>query len=178
MSGLRTRPSRPRVSQRTRARLLARRTGRPGISRPIRRPWKRIRSAKATEPPHLGQTLLLRGIAAVVVDALPSIGRAPASTGPRRLAPLRARPAALGVSVGEQQSHYCDTEQNKTDRAHAVLPVHLIPSANSLRTRPSQPRASRHSRAPGVWSSWCPKANVHIQGIPTWGQKNAYVTSS
>jgi hypothetical protein len=42
---------------------------------------------------------------------------------------LRARPAALGVSVGEQQSHYCDTEQNKTDRAHAVLPVHLIPSA-------------------------------------------------
>src|SRR5215468_404896 len=83
-----------------------------------------IRSAKATEPPHLGQTLLLRGIAAVVADALPSIGRAPASAGPRRLAPLRARPAALGVSVGEQQSHYCDTEQNKTDRAHAVLPVH------------------------------------------------------
>jgi hypothetical protein len=39
---------------------------------------------------------------------------------------LRARPAALGVSVGEQQSHYCATEQNKTDRAHAVLPVHLI----------------------------------------------------
>src|SRR6516225_872207 len=38
------------------------------------------------------------------------------SAGPRRLAPLRARPA-LGVSVGEQQSHYCDTEQNKTDRA-------------------------------------------------------------
>jgi hypothetical protein len=31
---------------------------------------------------------------------------------------------ALGISVGEQQSHYCDTEQNKTDRAHAVLPVH------------------------------------------------------
>src|SRR5437588_1473273 len=84
---------------------------------PVRRPWKRIRSAKATEPPHLGQTLLLRGIAAVVADALPSIGRAPASAGPRRLAPLRARPAVLGVSVGEQQSHYCDTE-NKTDRAH------------------------------------------------------------
>jgi hypothetical protein len=41
---------------------------------------------------------------------------------------LRARPA-LGVSVGEQQSHYCDTEQNKTDRAHAVLPVHLILAA-------------------------------------------------
>jgi hypothetical protein len=29
---------------------------------------------------------------------------------------LRARPA-LGVSVVEQQSHYCDTEQNKTDHA-------------------------------------------------------------
>ena len=27
---------------------------------PIRRPGKRIGSAKATEPPHLGQTLLLR----------------------------------------------------------------------------------------------------------------------
>jgi hypothetical protein len=32
---------------------------------------------------------------------------------------LRARPA-LGVSVGEQQSHYCDTEQNKTDRVHGA----------------------------------------------------------
>ena len=135
-----------RVSAYPRA-ALARPTRRPAISRPIRRPWKRIRSAKATEPPHLGQTLLLRGIAAVVADALPSIGRAPASAGPRGLAPLRARPAALGVSVGEQQSHYCDTEQNKTDRAHAVLPVQLIPSPNSLRTRPSQPRASRHCRA-------------------------------
>src|SRR5262245_4322526 len=102
------------------------------MARPIRRPWKRIRSAKATEPPHLGQTLLLRGIAAVVVDALPSIGRAPTSAGPRRLAPLRARPA-LGVSVGEQQSHYCDTEQNKTDRAHAGLPVRV--SSGGLRRR-------------------------------------------
>src|SRR5262249_55758665 len=68
------------------------------------------------------------------------IGRAPASAGPRRLARLRARPA-LSVSVGEQQSHYCDTEQNKTDRAHAVLPVHVIPAASSWRTPPSQPRA-------------------------------------
>jgi hypothetical protein len=33
---------------------------------------------------------------------------------------LRARPA-LGVSVGEQQSHYCDTEQNKTDHAHGFF---------------------------------------------------------
>ena len=128
---LRTLPSRPRGSQRTRARLLARRTGRPGAASPIRRPWKRIRSAKATEPPHLGQTLLLRGIAAVVADALPSIGRAPASAGPRRLAPLSARPAALGVSVGEQQSHYCDTEQNKTDRAHSSSPSPSFRAANS-----------------------------------------------
>src|SRR5262249_15167606 len=139
----------------------------PGISRPVRRPWKRIRSAKATEPPHLGQTLLLRGIAAVVADALPSIGRAPVCAGPRRLAPLRARPA-LGVSVGEQQSHYCDTEQNKTDRAHAVLPVHLIPAASSWQMRPSPPRASPHSRGlayglhdgqrPASTSTTCPAA--------------------
>src|SRR5258708_10020360 len=113
------------------------------MSRPIRRPWKRIRSAKATAAQDRLIALVERGIAAVVVEALIGIGRAPASAGPRRLAPLRARPA-LGVSVGEQQSHYCDTEQNKTDRAHAVLPVHLIPAACSLRTRPSQPRASLH----------------------------------
>src|SRR5262249_48285657 len=55
------------------------------------------------------------------VEALSGIGRAPASFGSRRLAPLRARPA-LGVSVGEQQRHYCDTEQNKTDRAHGSSP--------------------------------------------------------
>jgi hypothetical protein len=65
---------------------------------------------------------LLRGKTAVVVDAFPGIGRAPASAGPRRLAPLRARPA-LGVSVGKQQSHYCDAEQNKTDRAHDCPPL-------------------------------------------------------
>jgi hypothetical protein len=60
---------------------------------------------------------------AVVVDALTERGRAPASAGPRRLAPLRARPT-LGVSLGEQQNHYCDTEQDKTDRAHGFfLPV-------------------------------------------------------
>jgi hypothetical protein len=64
---------------------------------------------------------LLRGKTAVVVDAFPGIGRAPASAGPRRLGPLRARPA-LGVSVAKQQSHYCDTEQNKTDRAHGSSP--------------------------------------------------------
>src|SRR3989440_7419936 len=95
------------------------------MSRPIRRPWKRIRSAKASAAQDRLIALVERGIAAVVVEALIGIGRAPASAGPRRLAPLRARPA-LGVSVGEQQSHYCDTEQNKTDRAHAVLPVHLF----------------------------------------------------
>src|SRR2546421_12924857 len=114
------------------------------MSRPIRRPWKRIRSAKASAAQDRLIALVERGIAAVVVEALIGIGRAPASAGPRRLAPLRARPA-LGVSVGEQQSHYCDTEQNKTDRAHAVLPVHLIPFANSLRMLPLRPRASPHS---------------------------------
>src|SRR6516165_4022290 len=62
------------------------------------------------------------------------------------VAPLRARPAALGVSVGEEQSHYCDTEQNKTDRAHAGLPVHLIPDASSWRMPPSQPHVSARSR--------------------------------
>jgi hypothetical protein len=102
----------------------------PGVAGPIRRPWKRIGSAKATEPPHLGQTHLLRGIAAVVADALPGIGRAPAPVCPRRLAPLRARPA-LGVSVGEQQSHYSDTEKNKTDRAHGFL----LPASPFVRRR-------------------------------------------
>src|SRR5262249_22494634 len=97
------------------------RTGPPGVAGPICRPGKRIGAAKATEPPHLGQTLLLRGKTAVVVDAFPGIGRAPASAGPRHLAPLHAGPA-LGVSVGKQQSHYCDTEQNKTDRAHGSSP--------------------------------------------------------
>src|SRR5262249_50746990 len=91
---------------------------------------KRVRSTKATEPPHLGQTLLLRGITAVVADALAAIGRAPASAGPRRLAPLRARPA-LGVSVGEQQSHYCDAEQNKTDRAHGSSPSPSFRAVNA-----------------------------------------------
>src|SRR5262249_46206337 len=77
---------------------------------------ERIGSAKAAAAQDRRLIALVeRGIAAVVVEALTGIGRAPASFGPRRLAPLRARPA-LGVSVGEQQSHYCDTEQNKTDR--------------------------------------------------------------
>src|SRR5262249_57034657 len=74
--------------------------------------------------------LVERGIAAVVVEALTGIGRAPASAGPRRVAPLRARPA-LGVSAGEQQSHYCDTEQNKTDRAHGSSPSPSFRAANA-----------------------------------------------
>jgi hypothetical protein len=45
---------------------------------------------------------------------------------------LRARPA-LGVSVGEQQSHYYDAEQNKTDRAHGSSPS---PSFSSDAVRP------------------------------------------
>jgi len=64
--------------------------------------------------------LIERRIAAVLA-AVPRVDRAPASAGPRHLALLRARPA-LGVSVGEQQSHYCDTEQNKTDRPHDCPP--------------------------------------------------------
>src|ERR1700730_8078240 len=96
----------------------------PAVAGPVSRARKRIGSAKAAEAQNRLIALVERGIAAVVVDALTGIGRAPASAGPRRLAPLRARPA-LGVSLGKQQSHYCDTEQNKTDRAHGFfLPVH------------------------------------------------------
>jgi hypothetical protein len=57
---------------------------------------------------------------------------------------LRARPA-LGVGVGEQQSHYCDTEQNKTDRAHGSSPG---PSFQKL--GPEQRReAPRHQKGQG-----------------------------
>src|SRR5262245_29465539 len=115
------------------AAAVAHRTRTPGVAGPIRRPGKRIGSAKAAA----GQdrrliALVERGIAAVVVEALTGIGRAPASFGPRRLAPLRARPA-LGVSVGEQQSHYCDTEQNKTDRAHGSSPSPCFRAAKCKR---------------------------------------------
>src|SRR5262245_45818000 len=106
------------------AAALARRT--PVVAGPIRRARKRIGSAKAAFRPYRRPALIARRIAAVL-GAVPRVGRAPASAGPRRLAPLRARPA-LGVSVGEQQSHYCDTEQNKTDRAHVLLPVRLYRS--------------------------------------------------
>src|SRR5262249_23045841 len=70
--------------------------------------------------PYRRPALIERRIAAVLA-AVPRVDRAPASAGPRRLAPLHARPA-LGVSVGEQQSRYCDAEQNKTDRAHGSSP--------------------------------------------------------
>src|SRR5215813_2552396 len=93
----------------------------PGVAGPESRARKRIGSAKAAAAQDRLIALVERGIAAVVVEALLGIGRAPASAAPRRLAPLRARPA-LGVSVGEQQSHYCDTEQNKTDCAHGSSP--------------------------------------------------------
>jgi hypothetical protein len=39
--------------------------------------------------------------------------------------------SALGVSVGEQQNHYCDTEQNKTDRAHGSSPSPFFRAANA-----------------------------------------------
>jgi hypothetical protein len=102
------------------AAALARRTWRPVVAGPERRARKRIGSAKAAFRPYRRPALIERRIAAVL-GAVPRVGRAPASAGPRRRAPLRARPA-LGVSVGEQQSHYCDTEQNKTDRAHGSSP--------------------------------------------------------
>src|SRR5262249_39516976 len=89
--------------------------------------------------------LIERRIAAVVVEALLGIGRAPASTGPRRLAPLRARPA-LGISVGEQQSHYCDTEQNKTDPPHGSSPSPSFPAANAKGEAATPPRKSMNSR--------------------------------
>src|SRR5262245_15676438 len=101
------------------------RTWRPGVvAGPIRRPGKRIGAAPAAFRPYRRPALIERRIAAVL-GAVPRVDRAPASGGSRRLAPLRARPA-LGVSVGEQQSHYCDTEQNKTDRAHGSSPSRML----------------------------------------------------
>src|SRR5215472_1210775 len=90
-------------------------------SRSIWRARKWIGAAPAAFRPCRRPALIERRIAAVLA-AVPRVDRAPASFGPRCLAPLRARPP-LGVSVGEQQSHYCDTEQNKTDRVHGLLPV-------------------------------------------------------
>ena len=87
----------------------------------VRKRQRRISgAAPAAFRPYRRPALIERRIAAVLA-AVPRVDRAPASAGPRRLAPLRARPA-FGVSVGEQQSHYCDTEQNKTDRAHGSSP--------------------------------------------------------
>src|SRR5262249_57819616 len=91
--------------------LLARRT--PGVAGPVWRGRKWIGAAPAAFRPYRRPALIERRIAAVLA-AVPRVDRAPASADPRRLAPLRARPA-LGVSIGEQQSHHCDTEQNKTD---------------------------------------------------------------
>jgi hypothetical protein len=59
---------------------------------------------------------------------------------------LRARPAALGVSVGEQQSHYCDTEQNKTDRAHGSSPIPSFRAANAKGEAASPPSKPMNSR--------------------------------
>src|SRR5262249_28884255 len=111
---------------------LAPRTWRPVVAGPERRARKRIGSAKAAFRPYRRPALIERRIAAVL-GAVPRVGRAPASAGPGRLAPLRARPA-LGVSVGEQQSHYCDTEQNKTGRAHVLLPVRLFVVISGAKT--------------------------------------------
>src|SRR6516164_4096726 len=89
------------------------------------RKW--IGAAPAAFRPYRRPALIERRIAAVLA-AVPRVDCAPASAGPRRLAPLRARPA-LGVSVDEQQSHHCDTEQNKTDRAHGSSPSPSFASA-------------------------------------------------
>src|SRR5262249_36448416 len=101
--------------------------------------------------------LVERGIAAVVADALTGIGRAPASAGARRLAPLRARPA-LGVSVGEQQSHYCDTEQNKTDRAHGSFSQSVF-SCGQCKRRGGVAAEHAHELAPLLLDD--PKAKDH-----------------
>jgi hypothetical protein len=101
------------------ATALAHRT-RPGVAGPVWRGRQWIGAAPAAFRPYRRPALIERRIAAVL-GAVPRVDRAPASAGPRCLAPLRARPA-LGVSVAEQQSHYCDTEQNKTDRAHDPSP--------------------------------------------------------
>jgi len=123
---------------------LAHRT-RPGVAGPERRARKRIGSAKAAAAQDRLIALVERGIAAVVVDALIGIGRAPASAGPRRLAPLCARPA-LGVSVGKQQSHYCDTEQNKTDCAHGSSPSPSFRAAHAKGEAASPPSKPMNSR--------------------------------
>src|SRR5262249_32719485 len=86
----------------------------PAVAGPVWRALKWIRSAPAALRPYRRPALIERRIAAVLA-AVPRVDRTPTSAGPRRL--TAARPA-LGVSVGEQQSHYCDTEQNKTNRPH------------------------------------------------------------
>src|SRR5258707_145763 len=100
-----------------------------GVAGPVWRARKWMGPAPAAFRPYRRPALIERRIAAVLA-AVPRVDRAPASAGPRRLAPLRARPA-LGVSVGEQQSHYCDTQQNKTDRAHGSSPSPSFRAANA-----------------------------------------------
>src|SRR5262249_23743147 len=123
---------------------------------------KRIGSAKAAAAQDRRLIALVeRGIAAVVVDALTGIGRAPASAGPRRLAPLRARPA-LGVSVGEQQSHHCDTEQHKTDRAHGSSPSPSCRPANVTRRPAHLRQPERTPPPPGLR----PQLTADAAGVP------------
>src|ERR1044072_2581843 len=76
----------------------------PGVAGPVRRARKRIWSVKATAAPHLGHTHLLRGIAAVVVEALLGKGRAPAHGGPR-LAPLRDRIWSVKATTAPHLGH-------------------------------------------------------------------------
>jgi hypothetical protein len=77
---------------------------------------------------------------------------------------LRARPA-LGVSVGEQQSHHCHTEQNKTDRAHGSSPSPSFRAANA-KGRGGVAAEQANEFAPlhlddSVKSQWTKKADYH-----------------
>ena len=75
-----------------------------------------------------GPALIKRGITAVLVDAATGIGRAPASAGPRRLAPLHARPA-LGVSVIYRAMSR--KRVNRVVRVFKLIPV-FSPNSDSL----------------------------------------------
>src|SRR5262249_37070088 len=86
-----------------------------------------------------------------------------ASAGPRRLAALRARPA-LGVSVGEQQSHYCDTEQNKTDRAHGSSDRHTAAGRSAKERFLSRRRIPHSARS---------LSKIHARQSPPNEQKQA-----
>src|SRR5262245_48449793 len=82
----------------------------------VRKRQRRISgAAPAAFRPYRRPALIERRIAAVLA-AVPRVDRAPASAGPRRLAPLRPRPP-FAVGFGGQQGHIGITSQTRTDRA-------------------------------------------------------------